>query len=102
MGIWGRGHPGVVGVLAPLRSVAARSALSLLGVALILASAFGYNHTTPFPSGTALVPVIGTVLVIWAVKSVAIRYWHNRLFALRPVQFLGSISYSLYLSGTGH
>jgi peptidoglycan/LPS O-acetylase OafA/YrhL len=80
----------------PLRSVAVRSALSLLGVALILASAFGYNHATPFPSGTALVPVIGTFLVIWAGAG-SDPLWHNRIFALRPVQFLGNISYSLYL-----
>lgn len=70
--------------------------MALSGFALILLSAVIYDHATPFPGWTALVPAAGTVLVIRAGASGA-NLWHDRLTALKPVQFIGNISYSLYL-----
>lgn len=72
----------------------ARNIMALAGFMLILVSAAVYDHVTPFPGWTALVPAVGTVLVIHAG---GLDLWHDRLTALRPVQFLGNISYSLYL-----
>lgn len=77
-------------------SALVRNLLSLLGFALIIFSAVAYDHTTPFPGWTALVPVAGTVLVILAGEGGA-RLWHDRCTALKFVQFVGNISYSLYL-----
>ncbi|TQJ30873.1 acyltransferase family protein [Microbacterium sp. SLBN-146] len=67
-----------------------------LGVAVIVACAFGLRGATDYPGVVALLPVVGTVLVIaggsplsrWSISSIARR---------RSVRYLGDISYSLYL-----
>ncbi|GAA1826338.1 acyltransferase family protein [Agromyces salentinus] len=69
---------------------------SLLGFALILASALLFDQLTPFPGVAALVPVLGTLLVI-AAGGAAARLIHERVSSLRPVQWLGDVSYSVYL-----
>ncbi|ROP36444.1 acyltransferase family protein [Saccharothrix texasensis] len=69
---------------------------SAVGFALILGSAFLYDHATPFPGYLALAPTIGTALVIAAGQRPG-RQWHTAITASSPVQFLGGISYSLYL-----
>ncbi|MBW9094609.1 acyltransferase [Microbacterium jejuense] len=67
----------------------------IAGMALIFASGLLMNSSTPFPSGWAGIPVVGTLLVIAGGLPRA------RPFAVavqwRPVQFFGDISYSLYL-----
>jgi peptidoglycan/LPS O-acetylase OafA/YrhL len=73
-----------------------RVLLAWAGLALIAASAFGINGTGSFPGVLALGPVLGAALVIAAGYTrgpVA----PSRLLRLRPVQWLGDISYSLYL-----
>ncbi|MEV4316268.1 acyltransferase family protein [Actinocrispum sp. NPDC049592] len=69
---------------------------SFAGVVMIVGSAFGYDHHTNFPGWAALVPSAGTGLIILAGTHTA-RQWHTPVSALRPVQFAGNISYSLYL-----
>ena len=69
-----------------------RSAVGLAGLALIAWSVFTYNEATVFPGMAALAPTLGTAMVIAARGGVA-----SRLLALRPVVFVGLISYSLYL-----
>ncbi|MFC0436056.1 acyltransferase family protein [Kutzneria buriramensis] len=64
--------------------------LAGLGLAMILGSVFLFDHTTEFPGVMALIPVLGTGLVILA-------RWESRFWAFPPAQFLGRISYSLYL-----
>ncbi|GAB2980174.1 acyltransferase family protein [Saccharothrix stipae] len=71
-------------------------AASAVGFAMILGSAFAYGHGTPFPGYLALVPTVGTALVIAAGTRPG-RQWHAPVTASSPVQFLGGISYSLYL-----
>ena len=70
-------------------------ALSIAGLSAILWPIFMYDETIPFPGATALPPCLGATALIWAnsghVSAVA------RLLALRPVVFIGLISYSLYL-----
>ncbi|MDQ0755758.1 acyltransferase family protein [Arthrobacter sp. B3I4] len=73
-----------------------RNIMALLGFALVVFSALVFDHATPFPGWTAAVPVAGTALVILAGAGSG-RLWHDRFTALRPIQFLGNISYSLYL-----
>ena len=63
--------------------------LSWLGLALILASALVFRPGTPFPGIAALVPVLGAVLVL-AGRG-------EGLLGLPPMQWLGRISYPLYL-----
>ncbi|RJQ82329.1 acyltransferase [Pseudonocardiaceae bacterium YIM PH 21723] len=69
---------------------------SLLGFALILIAAVAFDHTTAFPGYAALLPTLGTGLVI-ASGIEPRELWHEKLSARRPVQWVGDISYSLYL-----
>lgn len=71
-------------------------AASAAGAAMIIGSAVWFDHGTPFPGYLALVPTVGTALVIAAGQRPG-RQWHTALTASSPVQFLGGISYSLYL-----
>ncbi|MGH2899100.1 MAG: acyltransferase family protein, partial [Solirubrobacteraceae bacterium] len=55
-----------------------------------------YSTTTAFPGWAAAVPVVGALAVIHAGMPAA-RWAPSRALALRPAQFLGDISYSVYL-----
>lgn len=63
-------------------------------LAIILAMAF-YNDSTPFPGWTAIPPVLGTCLFIYANHSG--KSFISRVISTPPIVFLGLISYSLYL-----
>ncbi len=65
-----------------------------LGVALILYAVFAYSKATPFPGLYALVPTLGTVLVIlFATQQTTVgRFVGNKAFV-----GVGLISYSAYL-----
>ncbi len=68
--------------------------LSLLGLAMIVASIFWYHERTPFPSLYALLPVGGTVLIVLfaATGTVVARLLSSGVFV-----GIGLISYSAYL-----
>ncbi len=66
------------------------------GIALVLASAVLYDDATVFPGTAAIVPTVGTALVIlFGAGSPA--WGPTWVLSLRPMQFIGLISYSLYL-----
>ncbi|WP_409315871.1 acyltransferase family protein [Pseudomonas sp. KCJK9016] len=69
--------------------------LSLSGMGLILLAVFIYDKSTPFPGATALLPVLGVVLLILANghRETAV----GRLLSSRLMVGLGLISYSWYL-----
>ena len=78
----------------------ARSALvaqleTIAGLALIVAAVVLYDRTTPFPGVAALLPCIGSALVIHG--GTAHRTLVGRLLSTPPARFIGLISYSLYL-----
>lgn len=66
------------------------------GLAAIAVSCLRFNGHTPFPGYLALLPTLGTVAVI-AGHSTDRAGVAGRLFSLRPVQWLGGVSYSVYL-----
>lgn len=76
------------------REPRASNALSLLGLAMIAIPMVSYDRTTPVPSVFALVPVLGTVLLILFGSA---RSWGGRLLGMRGFVGLGLISYSAYL-----
>jgi peptidoglycan/LPS O-acetylase OafA/YrhL len=85
---------GIAPTLSRVPSVLAQ-VLSWTGLGLILVTAAAYSAETGYPGAAALVPVLGAALVVafgerGARGAVA-------LLRQRPVQFLGAISYSLYL-----
>jgi peptidoglycan/LPS O-acetylase OafA/YrhL len=78
----------------PIRR-APREALSAVGAGLIAFAVFGLSATTPFPGAAALLPCIGTALIISAGQ--AGQTVVGNFLSLRPFVFIGAISYSLYL-----
>ncbi|HEY8591007.1 MAG TPA: acyltransferase family protein, partial [Naasia sp.] len=73
-----------------------QAVVTWLGLLAILASALLYTDGSPFPGYIALLPVAGTALVIAAGAS-GVPGATGRLLGWRPVQFVGDISYSIYL-----
>ncbi|MEU9504726.1 acyltransferase family protein [Micromonospora sp. NPDC048170] len=71
------------------------SALGWAGVAAIVVSAVTFDASTPFPGAMALPATVGTALVIGA--GAANRHGPVAVLGLPPLQFLGGISYTLYL-----
>ena len=68
--------------------------VSGLGIAALLLTFLRFNDFTPFPSYTALVPTVGTALLIaGGAQASPVTF----LLRTRPVVFIGKISYSLYL-----
>jgi len=80
---WGR--------LPQLNSLAMQM-LSVTGLAMIGISSVAFDENTAFPGYNALLPVVGTTLIIYARDGVV-----NRVLSLRPFVFTGRISYSMYL-----
>lgn len=84
---------------APLISVnsatlpLAANVAGITGMALMLAPQFVWNASSPFPGPAAVPSVLGAVLVIAARTGFINRY----VLSLRPLVFLGKVSYSFYL-----
>jgi peptidoglycan/LPS O-acetylase OafA/YrhL len=79
---------------APLRNIPIRQLLSLLGLSLVLYSIFEFDKSTPFPSLYALLPTVGTgLMVLFAQPSTLV----GSLLSTRLLVGLGLISYSAYL-----
>ncbi len=75
-----------------------REAGGAAGLALILGAVLLMPSTASFPGMDAVPPCLGAALVIWSGSGEAARpSWTARLLRLRPLVFLGLISYSLYL-----
>ena len=86
---------GLGALLVLIPSIKTKKYIGLIGFILILVSAFIFNETTSFPGKNALLPVLGTVLLIGSIHS-----WPpflNDVANSRIFQWLGEISYPLYL-----
>src|SRR5918997_4806937 len=73
-----------------------RALLSWAGLGAVAYAAAAYGTETAFPGSAAVVPIVGTLAVIHAGMPAA-RWAPSRILAIRPAQFLGDISYSVYL-----
>lgn len=73
---------------------AVSEALGVLGMALICYSIFSFDKTTPFPSFYALIPTIGTGLIIVFTTPHTLV---GRLLGTKTMVGIGLISYSTYL-----
>jgi peptidoglycan/LPS O-acetylase OafA/YrhL len=94
--IWELSLGGLLALGAPVIGEGVRRFLGFLGIAAILAAAFLFSTKTPFPGYAALLPTFGTVFVILSGQSRSPLSVFT-LLRTRPFQFLGDISYSLYL-----
>jgi peptidoglycan/LPS O-acetylase OafA/YrhL len=84
-----------LGMFPRLNSRWTREIATLMGMGLILLAVNQYSKTTPFPGMAAIVPCLGSALVIGAGgfgPSIV-----SRVLSWRPIVFVGLISYSLYL-----
>jgi peptidoglycan/LPS O-acetylase OafA/YrhL len=72
------------------------AAMSWSGLGLIVLAAISFSSSTPYPGSAVALPVVGAALVI-AGGVAEPRYGAEFALRLRPCQWLGLISYSLYL-----
>jgi peptidoglycan/LPS O-acetylase OafA/YrhL len=72
------------------------AALSWSGLCFILLAAVSFSSSTPYPGFAVALPVVGAALVI-AGGVAAPSYGVELTLRLKPCQWLGLISYSLYL-----
>lgn len=90
-------------LVAVLATVAARvrpswliELLSLCGLGGIIVSALVLNSSTHYPGSAVILPVVSTALLI-AAGCANPRTLVGRALAIRPMQWIGARSYSLYL-----
>lgn len=72
-----------------------RRLAAALGLAMILCACVFFDDVTPFPGIAAAVPVLGTLVVIWAGGSGDAPF--AGLWSTHAVTFVGAASYSIYL-----
>jgi peptidoglycan/LPS O-acetylase OafA/YrhL len=93
----------IIGVLVALHlsrpgqkevPLAVRNGASLLGAGLLLFAIFGFDQRTPFPGLYALVPTVGTALII---VYCAPQTWVGKVLCSSAFVGVGLISYSAYL-----
>lgn len=73
-----------------------RTVVSWIGLVLIVVPIVTFRSPEVFPGLVVLIPVVGTLAVIWAGMPAG-PYSTARVAGLRPVQWVGDVSYSLYL-----
>jgi len=78
-----------------LKSAWLRNLATLLGIGMITWSVLSYSPDTLFPGLSALVPCVGSALIIWAGEAGSSIV--GAVLSWRPTVFIGLISYSLYL-----
>ena len=89
---WELGLGALLVLLPPIKT---KKLVGLLGFIFIIVSAFIFGETTAFPGVNAVIPVLGTVMLISTINS-----WPpflNDVANSRMFQWLGEISYPLYL-----
>ena len=98
--MWELGTGGVLAAVTLLRPGRLRPGirvpLAWAGLVAIGWTAATYTGETPFPGWQAAVPVLGTAAVI-AARPEHGRWSPGPVLALPPVQWLGDVSYSVYL-----
>ncbi len=103
--MWELGIGGVLAVVVAVRQrrtlpsllpEGPRMVLAWVGLVAVAWAAWTYTGKTPFPGWQALLPVVGTAVVIGA-RSPMRALSPGPFLATRPMQWLGDVSYSVYL-----
>ncbi|WP_375549188.1 acyltransferase family protein [Oceanicaulis alexandrii] len=71
-----------------------QSVMPVLGVCLVCGPILVFHHGLPHPSYLTLAPVLGVALLIWFTQPGGLV---TTLLSLRPMVWIGLVSYSLYL-----
>lgn len=91
---WELGIGALASILIRLYAPRQNALVSGAGFLMLAASLVMFDDTTPMPSVYGLVPVLGTALIILFASPST---WVGRVLSLKPVVFIGLISYSTYL-----
>ena len=101
---WELGIGALLAVLWPFftaRTGLIRPWIGWMGAALIVFSVLTFSGATAFPGYLALLPVLGTALIIASGRSQSEVAMHpaslHRMLAVRPLQYIGARSYALYV-----
>ncbi len=95
--VWEFAAGALLALLGALRlGSSGRAALAWAGLVAIVVAGVTFDDATLFPGWVALLPVLGTVAVI-AAGTTPSRWSPGPLLSVRPVTFVGDISYSVYL-----
>ena len=97
---WELGAGSLLVFARPVHNTGFRRLMGWLGLACILYAFFFYDAHMPFPGLAAIVPVVGTGLLIWAgmTKEEGGKFHGvNQLLASKVLVGIGLISYSFYL-----
>lgn len=73
-----------------------RQVLATCGLLMVILPCFFYDASTRFPGLSAVTPCLGTAFIIFAHKQTQ-QSWVYSMLSLKPIVFIGLISYSLYL-----
>lgn len=89
-------------MLSPLPKLKSRFAVEIVGLVGLFCLGFAYftlKETSAFPGPGALLPCLGTALLIYAGEHADStgKSYASRLLELKPFVWIGLISYSLYL-----
>lgn len=102
--MWELGVGGLGAVFLPKLELSRRTSAGLawLGFGALVVAAATFTTSMEFPGSVAFMPVLGTLLIIWAgtpqrQRRPQLDVSVNGLLSLRPLTFVGDISYSLYL-----
>ena len=79
-------------IVPVVKTTTYRNVAAFAGVGLILIAIFAYTKETMFPGMAALLPAVGTALIIWNTGT-----FISTMLSTAPIVFVGTISYSLYL-----
>ena len=91
--IWELLGGAIVALIPTLTKRPVSNLVSLAGVGLIAVAIAIIDKATPFPGWWGLLPIAGALLVIGSREA-----WLNRrILAVRPIVYLGLISYPIYL-----
>lgn len=96
--IWELALGGLCAVVLPFVKVPNKIVAPILWAALavIIYAAVQYTDTTAFPGYTALIPTLGTAVLL-VFGSLTDHTFVQKILSLSVMRFLGDISYSLYL-----
>ncbi len=97
---WELGVGSMVALSKPLRSYPLKSAMAFVGILCVLVPFFIYDRSIPFPGLFAVPPVLGSALLILSGQNTKISdpvLMVTRILSIKPLVFIGLLSYSLYL-----
>tara|TARA_Y100000766_G_scaffold280009_1_gene289139 strand:- start:1637 stop:3016 length:1380 start_codon:yes stop_codon:yes gene_type:complete len=97
---WELGVGSMVALSKPVRSYRLKSVMAFVGILCVLVPFFIYDRSVPFPGLFAIPPVLGSALLILSGQNTKISDSApivTRILSIKPLVFIGLLSYSLYL-----